>query len=110
MKKLILTNLLLITAIVISAQYKDSPKFTGPYLGQKPPGMTTEIFAPAFVSTKEYGELNAVFARNGNEFYFSRRGVPGKYSTIMVTRQVNGIWCIPEPVNFSGINDDIDLF
>lgn len=110
MKKLILTNLLLITAIVISAQLKDSPKFIGPNLGQKPPGMTPEIFAPAFVSTKEYGELNAVFTKNGNEFYFSRRGVPGKYSTVMVTRQVNGRWSDPEPVNFSGIKDDIDLF
>ena len=110
MKKLILTNLLLITAIVISAQLKDSLKFIGPNLGQKPPGMTPEIFAPAIVSTKEYGELNAVFTKNGNEFYFSRRGVPGKYSTIMVTRQINGRWSDPEPVNFSGIKDDIDLF
>jgi hypothetical protein len=110
MKKLILTNLLLITAIVISAQHKDSPKFTGPYLGQKPPGMVPEIFAPDFISTKEYGELNAVFTKDGNEFYFSRRGVPGKYSTIMVTRQINGSWSNPEPVNFSGIKDDIDLF
>ena len=76
MKKLILTNLLLITAIVISAQHKDSPKFIGPYLGQKPPGMVPEIFAPDFISTKEYGELNAGFTKDGNEFYFSRRGVP----------------------------------
>jgi WD40-like Beta Propeller Repeat len=110
MKKLILTNLLLITAIVISAQHKDSPKFIGPYLGQKPPGMVPEIFAPDFISTKEYGELNAVFTKDGNEFFFSRRGVPGKYSTIMVTRQINGSWSNPEPVNFSGIKDDIDLF
>ncbi len=110
MKKLILTNFLLITATVISAQQKDFPILTGPYLGQKSPGMAPEIFAPVFVSTKEYGELNAVFTKNGNEFYFSRRGVPGKYSTIMVTRQVNGTWRIPEPVSFSGIRDDIDLF
>jgi hypothetical protein len=110
MKKLILTNLLLITSIVISAQHKDSLKLTGPYLGQKPPGMEPEIFAPDFISTKEYGELNAVFTKDGNEFYFSRRGVPGKYSKIMVTRQINGSWSKPEPVNFSGIKDDIDLF
>jgi len=72
--------------------------------------MTPEIFAPGFVSSTEYGELNAVFTENGHEFYFSRRGVPGKYSTIMVTRQIDGRWCNPEPVNFSGIKDDIDLF
>ena len=32
--------LLLSTAITINAQEKDIPKLTGPYLGQKPPGMT----------------------------------------------------------------------
>jgi hypothetical protein len=110
MKKLMLTNLLLITTIVICGQSNDFPKPTGQYLGQKPPGITPEIFAPGFVSTKEYGELNSVFTKDGNEFYFSRRGVPGKFSTIMVTRQANGKWCNPEPVNFSGIKDDIDLF
>lgn len=110
MKKLTLTNLLLITATVISAQHKDSPKFTGPYLGQKPQGMVPEIFAPDFISTKEYGELNSVFTKDGNEFYFSRRGVPGKYSSIMFTRQINGSWSNPEPVEFSGKKDDIDLF
>lgn len=110
MKTLILSNLLLITAIVISAQPKDSLKIAGPYFGLNPPGMTPEIFAPGFISTKEYGELNAVFTKDGNEFYFSRRGVPGKHSTIMVTSQVNGRWCNPEPVSFSGIKDGIDLF
>jgi len=97
-------------ANVISAQHQDSQKFTGPYLGQKPPGMVPEIFAPDFISSKEYGELNSVFTKDGNEFYFSRRGVPGKYSTIMVTRQINGSWSNPEPIKFSGIKDDIDLF
>ena len=110
MKTLMLTNLLLITAIVISAQQSDSIKITGPYIGQDPPGMMPEVFAPGFISTMEYGELNAVFTKNGNEFYFSRRGVPEKYSTIMVTSQVNGRWSNHEPVSFSGIKNDIDLF
>lgn len=110
MKKLILICSLLVTAITINAQQTNIPKLTGPYLGQKLPGMKPEIFAPGFISTKEYGELNSVFTEDGKEFYFSRRGVPGKFSSIMVTRIVDGIWTLPEPVNFSDKRDDIDLF
>jgi len=88
---------------------KDFPVLKGPYLGQLPPGYQSQVFAPDFVST-EFGELNSVFTRDGKEFYFSRRGISGKLSTVMVTRLVNNEWSKPEPVNFSGVNDDIDLF
>lgn len=50
MIKTIFSCLLLITAITIKAQQSDFPKLTGPYLGQKPPGTTPEIFAPGIVS------------------------------------------------------------
>ena len=44
MKKLILFSCLLLVAVqIIHAQQSDIPKVTGPYLGQKPPGMTPEI-------------------------------------------------------------------
>jgi hypothetical protein len=36
----------------------------GDYFGQKPPGMTPEIFAPGIVST-EKKELNSVFTPDG---------------------------------------------
>jgi hypothetical protein len=36
--------------------------------------------------------------------------MPGKLSMVMVTRIINDEWTKPEPVNFSGTNDDIDLF
>lgn len=81
----------------------------GPYLGQTPPENQSKIFAPGFVST-EFGELNSVFTKDGKEFYFSRRGIPGKLSMLMVTRMIDDEWTKPEPVNFSGTNDDIDLF
>lgn len=38
------------------AGQEDFPVLKGPYLGQKPPGMTPDIFAPGFVSTEKYGE------------------------------------------------------
>jgi Tol biopolymer transport system component len=50
----------------------DFPILKGPYLGQKPPGMTPEIFAPGIVSTG-LDELNSVFSPDGDEFYFCVR-------------------------------------
>lgn len=87
----------------------DFPVLEGPYLGQNPPGIKSQIFAPGFVST-QFGELNSVFTADGKEFYFSRRGIPEKPSAIMVTRMINNEWTTPSPVNFSGKFNDVDLF
>jgi len=81
----------------------------GPYLGQLNPENQSKIFAPAFVSTG-YGELNSVFSVDGNEFYFSRRGIPGKHSAIFVTQLLDNVWTKPEPISFSGTYSDIDVF
>lgn len=43
------------------------PFLTGPYLGQKPPGMTPEIFSPGIISTVE-DEGCSVFSSNGRKF------------------------------------------
>lgn len=52
----------------INAQQGDFPVLKGPYLGQKPPGMTPEI-----VSTEKYGENRCTFSHDGRECYFTRR-------------------------------------
>lgn len=88
---------------------KNFPVLRGPYLGQTPPGNQSKVFAPDFVST-EYGELNSILTSDGNEFYFSRRGIPEKPSAIMVSKMINNIWTKPEPVDFTSKYDDIDLF
>ena len=41
----------------------------GPYMGQKPPGLTAEVFAPGIISTDAW-ELEGVFAPGMREFYF----------------------------------------
>ncbi|MFA6127259.1 MAG: hypothetical protein WC699_08150 [Bacteroidales bacterium] len=111
--KSILTAIILILFLIQNGDCqtnpKDFPVLRGPYIGQTPPGNQSKVFAPGFVST-EFGELNSVFNRDGNEFYFSRRGVPGKQSKIMVTRLENYIWTEPESVGFSTSCSDIDLF
>ena len=44
---------------------------TGPYLGQKAPGLTPEVFAPDIVSTKGW-EYGVVFSPRLDEMYFVR--------------------------------------
>ena len=109
LRSLLVAVALLAAPASAHCQQKTAVQPNGPYLGQAPPATTPVVFAPGFISTG-YGELNSVFTENGSEFYFSRRGVPGKPSAIMFTRMEGGTWTVPQPVSFSGKNDDVDLF
>ena len=68
----------------------------GPYLGQKPPGLKTKVFAPGMVSTYGNHEFCCRFSPDGKEFYFNRG------MTIMVCRWETDGWTAPEPVKFTG--------
>ena len=67
------------------------PVLSGPYLGQKPPGLTPEPFAPGIVTTEHY-ELTGVFTPDMKEFYLIRDG--GKYekSSLVVFKNKNNRW------------------
>jgi len=66
----------------------DFPVLKGPYMGQKPPGIVAEPFAPGIIS-KEGWELEGVFAPGMKEFYFtSNRGS----ATVTGFRMKNNIW------------------
>lgn len=107
MEKIILVSLLLITAIAINAQENDFPKLTGPYLGQKPPGLTPEIFAPGIISTG-LSESTCAISPDGNEIYVVVSIKAGnKFLTAIVeTKLENGIWTKPEVAKFSGKYQD----
>ena len=75
MKKpaIILTTILLQGIFIFCQTDKeDHPVLQGPYLGQKPPGMTPKIFAPGIVSTAEF-EFAGTFSPDGKEYFFTRR-------------------------------------
>ncbi|MFC1493580.1 hypothetical protein ACFL6O_06415 [candidate division KSB1 bacterium] len=69
------------------------PELKGPYLGQRPPGMIPQIFAPGIIST-DVTERSSWFSRDGNTFVFSRWG--GERTGIFVMDQKNGTWSKPE--------------
>jgi len=96
-----LFSVLFIFLLVFTActRKDDFPLLKGPYLGQKPPGMTPEIFAPGIVSTG-YSERNIAFTSDGRELYCCLWGAP--YGVFLTMREVNGRWTRPRVPSFSG--------
>ncbi len=90
-----------INLVFIDCSKKDSfPVLKGSYLGQTPPGMTAEIFAPRIISTG-YDERIAAFSPDGKELYYALWGAP--HGVILQMREVNGCWTKPEVAPFSGL-------
>jgi len=80
-------------------------------LGQLPPGIIPEIFAPNIISTGNY-ERALVFSPDQNELYFQMRGRDNNTFLINMKRS-NDSWLKPEMAFFSGVNgynDDYPFF
>jgi hypothetical protein len=88
-------------------QFANFSELKGAYLGQRPPGLIPEIFAPGYIST-EKRELNSVFTPDGTEFYFSI-STPGRGYQIYFTKQLEGGWSQPQGVSFSSQKSDVDM-
>lgn len=88
----------------------DFPVLKGPYLGQKPPGMTPEIFAPGIVSIDKYSEFVCIFTPGAEECVFDRYG-DDEYpkGAIFTTRIENGKWIKPEIHKIFTKFDDVFL-
>jgi Tol biopolymer transport system component len=84
-------------AFSIQAQQDDFPVLQGLYLGQKPPGMTPEIFAPGIVSSKEFVDFKLAFSPDGTECYFYRLSHPSDelIPTLFFTKVEKGVWTEP---------------
>lgn len=88
-----------LTFVFISyAQQDDFPVLKGPYLGQKPPGMTPEIFAPGIISSVNDREFSGTFSPDGKEYYFFRFA---DGAGMMVTKLVGDRWSAPQPAPFN---------
>jgi hypothetical protein len=89
--------LLLIADLQSKVETDDSPNLSGPYLGQKPPGKTPEIFAPGIVSVDKYSEFVCIFTPGAKECFFDRYG-DDEYQrgAVFTTRIENGKWIKPQ--------------
>lgn len=81
------------------------PVLSGPYFGQKPPGMRAELFAPGIVSSEHHDDGPPAFSPDGRECYWrvmgqrdSARTIPG---LMFWSREENGRWTEPRIAPFS---------
>lgn len=66
----------------------------GPYLGQPPALSEPTVFAPGIVSTG-YSERDVAMLPDGSEIYWGVTGANYVWSTILVSRLVDGRWTAP---------------
>jgi len=84
---LLVVIILMIGTVCAQKRTSDFPILAGPYLGQKPPGMTPEIFAPGIISTG-YSERQIAFTQDGKEL-FLWLGENRPYCTILWTKETD---------------------
>jgi len=83
-----------------SLESPDFPVLIGPYLGQKPPGLEPEVFAPGVITRTDYWEHSSpAFSQDGKEVYWSAHVGPNK-QRIFRMRLEAGRWSAPEFVPF----------
>jgi len=63
----------------------------GPYLGQTPPGLTPEVFAPNIISTKGW-EVSGVFGPDMKEFYYIRENAETKKQELVLVEYKDNRW------------------
>lgn len=76
------------------------PILRGSYLGQKQPEMTSEVFALGIISNV-LPNRDIAISPDGNEMYFGLHTPDFNYLTIIVTKQIDGVWTTPEVVSFA---------
>jgi hypothetical protein len=98
-----------VLTVPIAAQEEDFPALKGPYLGQKPPGMKPEIFAPGLVSHQKSVHSATVFSPDGNEVYWTVMSDP-KPMRIRYMQQTDSVWSQPRDVPFNSSFSDANPF
>jgi len=85
------------------------PQLSGPYLGQEPPGMTPEPFAPGVLVARDGDAINSVFSPDGNEFYYVILEDQSPRYNLWFTQRVNGVWATPRELRLAGEYEVADI-
>ncbi len=85
---------LLIAATVAAGCSGDRIDSSAHYLGQTPPGLKAQMFAPGIVSTVDARDRDICFSADFSVLYFTRN------AQIMTVRRKGGRWGEPKPAAF----------
>jgi len=94
MKHMCISIILLFSILGFSSKsngQNEFPVLEGPYLGQKPPGLTPEVFASGIVS-KEHRDWTGSFTPDMKEYYFGRYNNNSRKSSKVLFKFENNRW------------------
>ncbi len=74
------------------------------YLGQDPPGMMPEIFAPGIISLEDRFETYPAFSPDGKELFFTVTNAAWSAGKILHIKVQDGVWPEPDTPAFSNNN------
>lgn len=98
MKRLLTLSFLAFLSFIITGQQVKAQNLNLLYLGQKPPGMTPELFAPDIIATGYY-ERDITISPDRTEIFYGI--LTGRHVTILYTKLENGLWTEPEIAPFA---------
>lgn len=103
MKKLIIICLVFVfAALNIDAQKTEFTTLTGPYLGQKPPGLIPILFAPEIFRQVPGNSVHSApsFSYDGKEMYYTVMSTEGPF-LLKYMRMIDNKWTKPVSVPFA---------
>jgi len=94
-------SLFLILVFSSHAQKSDFPVLKGPYLGQKPPGIVPEVFAPGIIMTDLNEHGSPTFSPDLSEIYWSPQYKEIGGGRILFMKMIRSRWQPPLIAPFS---------
>jgi len=98
MKRLLALSFLPLFCFAVTGQQNIRSGLSNLYLGQKPPGITPELFAPEIIATGYY-ERDITISPDGTEIFYGI--LTGRHVTILYTRFAGGKLTEPEIAPFA---------
>jgi hypothetical protein len=101
-QKAIFIGIIIFSVLICSncKQQSGLPTLKGPYLGQIPPGVTPEVFAPGIIS-HGFHENGIFFSSDGSELFYSTSDSKYAFKTFVYLKRKNNDWSAPEMAPFS---------
>lgn len=98
MKRLFILFIPLLLNLAVTGQQARALNLNMHYLGQKPPGIVPELFAPEIIATGYY-ERDITISPDGTEIFYGI--ITDQHVTILYTRLNNDKWTEPEIAPFA---------
>lgn len=92
---------LILVVLIFSCNQTSKQEISINYFGQKPPGDTTELFAPGIISTDAFEHSAPSFSPDGKTVLWAVMKMPSYHTSILEMNYENEKWSAPHSASFS---------